>query len=120
MQEQLVFQATLYLTKEPVMAITKSTLVVSKAGKAKNRKWDAQSRFSTGHDAASRSLLTDEIRRSNPKRPVGVYRSPTFGMSREEREYHDVKHLLDHGIVEDVDEAVAIVRQALDRKWELG
>lgn len=95
------------------MAIKKAATVVSKAGKPKNRKFDVKEKYSTGHGI---SLLPEGMFLEMPReqRITGVYRSPSFGMSRGERIQHDAQHLLDCGLAENIDEAVEKAMRAVD------
>lgn len=87
----------------------------SKANKAKHQKWERKARFSGGHDASCLSLLPEGVlvekknegrqRRSHAQR-VGVYRAPTFGMSRQDRIAADAAYLLSAGLAQDLDEAI--------------
>lgn len=96
------------------MAITKSTRVVSRAGKAKNRKWDVKERFSVGHDSASRSLISDDLRVQKKGNGIRVVRAETFWMSREDRIAHDAQRLLDLGRAETAEEAIDAAIAALE------
>ena len=97
--------------------ITKPNQIVSKAGKAKNRKWDSQQRFSTGHDTASLALLSelDTFKRNGrERRPVcSAWHSPTFQKSYEERVQDSAQRLIDSGRVSSFDEAVERAQAAM-------
>lgn len=95
------------------MANNKAGLVVSKAGKPKNRKFDVKERYSMGHGIA---LLPEGMFLEMPRERsvMTVYRSPTFGMSRADRIEADAQHLLDKGLAETVDEAVEKAMKAVE------
>jgi len=102
------------------MAITKSSLVVSKASKPKNHKWDARARFSLGHDSTSMALISDpDLKMPRYKRSeVSVYRAPSFKMTMEERVYADADLLLKSGKVDTIEEAYELAVQALEAMTE--
>lgn len=92
------------------MSSLKTFKQATKAGKPKTRKWDSQHRFSGGHDLACLALLPESekfkhcsVKKQRPK--VGVYRSPSFGMTRVERIARDILFYLNSGMASTEEEA---------------
>lgn len=85
---------------------------ISRASKPKGKGWDRVQRFATGHDAGCFGLLPEEMRLNDApmqrrrKVKTMVYRSATFGMTREHRIIDDALFLLNRGFVGNLEEAL--------------
>lgn len=93
-----------------------SSRITSKASKAKNRKWNAVERFSTGHDFKCKSFLPEQIeinKKNNYIRRGGAVRSDYLNLSFEDKLKYDAQYLLDIGRVDNITQAYIMAEEAL-------
>lgn len=103
-----------------------SGLIKSRASKPKNHKWANVDRFSLGHDQSAMMLMPEEDRlkilaRRESREPrrteIGVWRSESFGKSKEDLVYESAQRLIRAGRVNSVDEAVEKATAAVQASW---
>lgn len=89
---------------------------VSRARSAKNFRWNAKERFSTGHDYHCMSLVPhiESLAENSSvqtalKARIRVYRAKTFGMTAEQRVLEDAKVLVANNKADTVDDAVEMI-----------